>query len=152
MGSEPRIKNRPSSTASSSFGREGLGEAEADAVGLLGEEDAVGPAVVLLLVDDPRTDAPGIILTPQRVDVADGEPAARLLRILGVDRQADLDVISPELGRRPVLRDEREAEALRVVSDRRPDLLDRQGVDVRIADRAGDLEEHAPGHDTSPYN
>src|SRR4051812_23900049 len=53
---------------------QGVGEADADAVGLLGEEDAVGPAAVFLLVDDPRLDAPGVQLLPQGVHVAHREP------------------------------------------------------------------------------
>src|SRR5436305_8513877 len=134
------------SSSSASAGSQGLGEAAADAVGLLGEEDSVRLAIVLLLVDDPRPDAPGLILPPQGIDVADGEPAARLLGVPAVDRQADLHVVSPEPCRRPVPRDEREAEALRVVADRRADLLDRQGVDVRRADRAGRPEEYPPRH------
>src|SRR4051794_36796604 len=105
-----------------------MGEAEADAVRLLREEDAVGLSVVLLLVDDPRADPPGLILSPEGVDIADGEPAARLLGVPAVDLEADLDVVSPQHGGRPVLRDEREAEALRVVADRRADLPDGQGV------------------------
>src|SRR5215470_12582945 len=56
---------------------QGVGEAEADAVGLLREEDAVGLAVVFLLVDDPRLDPLGVQLAPEGVHVADGEPAAR---------------------------------------------------------------------------
>ena len=123
-----------------------MGEAEADAVGLLGEEDAVGLAVVLLLVDDPRPDALGVVLAPQGVHVADGEPAARLLGVPAVDRQADLHVVPLQPGGRLVLRDQREAEALRVVADRRADLLHRQGVRVRLADGTGGLEEHALGH------
>src|SRR6185437_6763029 len=102
---------------------QGLGEAEAHAVGLLGEEDAVGPAVVLLLVDDPRPDALLLVFSPQSIHVADGEPAARLLRVPAVDREANLHVVPPEPGGRPVPRDEREAEALRVIADGRADLL-----------------------------
>src|SRR5437660_3717261 len=128
-----------------------MGEAEADAVGLLGEEDAVGLAVVLLLVDDPRPDPLRVVFAPEGVDVADGEPAARLLRVPAVDGQAYLHVIPLEPGRRPVFRDEREAQALRVVADRRLDLLDRQRVDVRLADGSYGPEEHAAGHDSSPH-
>src|SRR3954451_17647342 len=128
-----------------------MGEAEVDAIGLLGEEDAVGLAVVLLLVDDSRPDPLRVVFAPEGVDVADGEPAARLLGVLAIDRQADLHVIPLEPGRRPVLRDEREAQALRVVADRRPDLLDRQRVDVRLADGTRGAEEHAAGHAPSPH-
>src|SRR4051794_37965740 len=100
MGSELRSVTRPSSMATSSSSdstdSHALGEAEADAVGLLGEEDSVGLPVVLLLVDDPRSDAPSVIFTPQRVHVVDGEPAARLLGIPAVDGQADLHLVSRE--------------------------------------------------------
>ena len=81
-----------------------------------------------------------VVFAPQDVDVADGEPTARLLGVPTVDGQADLHVVSSEPGCRPVLRDEREAEALRVVADRRADLLDRQRVDVRVADGTDGLE------------
>src|SRR5262245_24098043 len=131
--------------------RQRLGEAEADAVGLLREEDAVGLAVVFLLVDDPRLDPLCVQLAPQGVHVADGEPAARLLRVPAVDRQADLHVVPLQPGGRPILRDQREAEALRVVSDRRADLFHRQGVRVRVADRADGLEEHTLRHGKTPH-
>src|SRR4051794_21620036 len=75
------------------LGSRGLREAEADAMSVLREEDAAGPAVVFLLVDDSRPDAPGVQLAPEGVDVADGEPAARLLGVPPVDRQADLHLV-----------------------------------------------------------
>src|SRR3954453_18806157 len=115
---------------------QGLGKAEADAVGLLGEEDAGGTAAVFLLVDVPRLDAPGVHLASQGVHVADREPAARLLRVPPVDREADPHVAPLQHGGRPVLRDQREAEYLRVVSDRGADLPHRKGVGVGVADRA----------------
>src|SRR3954469_11441878 len=129
-----------------------MGEAEADAVGVLGEEDAERLAVVLLLVDDPRPDLLGLVLAMQSVDVADGEPAARLLGVLAVDREADLHVIAPEPGRRLALREQREAKALSVVADRRPDLPGRNRLRVGVADRAGGLEEHSLRHRLPPQS
>src|SRR3954452_11523030 len=75
-----------------------LGEAEADAVRLLGEEHAVGPAAVVLLFDDPRLDTPGVQFASQGVHVADREPATRLLRVPPVDRKANPRVVSLEHG------------------------------------------------------
>jgi hypothetical protein len=51
-----------------------------------------------------RLEALGIELLPQRVDVAYGKPAARLIGITAIDRQADLDVIPPQHGGLGVLR------------------------------------------------
>src|SRR4051812_11774615 len=97
-------------------------EAEAHPVGILGEKDAVGLTVVLLLVDNPRPDPLRVVLAMKGIDVAHREPATRLFGILPVDRQADLHVVPPEPSGRPVLRDQREAEALGVIADRRTDL------------------------------
>src|SRR5262249_13030097 len=123
-----------------------MGEAEAHPARVLREEDPVGLAVILLLVDDPRLDALGVQLAPEGVDVADGKPATRLLRVPAVDGQPDPYVVPIQDGGRPILRDQREAEALRVIPDGRPDLLHRQGVRIRVTDRADGPEEHALGH------
>src|SRR3954469_6273201 len=129
---------------------ERMGEAETHAVGVFGEEDTEGLTSVLLLGDDSWLDPFRVELSPQGVHVSDGEPAARLLGIPPVDRQTDHHVVPLQPGGRLVLRGQREAEALRVVADGRADLLDRQGVRVRVADGAGCLEEHPFRHGPPP--
>src|SRR5262245_20339139 len=96
---------------------QGMSEAEAHSIRILGEEDAVGLAIELLLVDDSRLDPLGVKLAPERVDVTDGKPAARLIRILGVASESNLDIIPLQPGSRRILGDERESKALGVIAD-----------------------------------
>jgi hypothetical protein len=94
-------------------------------------------------LDVSRLNAFGVQLASQGLHVADCEVTTCLLRVPTVDRQTDLSAAPLQNGRLPILRDQREAEHLRVIPDRRPDLLHRHGIRIRVADGIDAFEDNA---------
>src|SRR5688572_16467062 len=101
-----------------------LPEAEAHAERFPCEKDPLSPTAVLLIAQRARFDTFRGQLIAQRLDVTDLEIAARLLRILPIDGEADLNAVTCEKRCRVGLVDEMEPEDMGVVSDRRPDCPD----------------------------